>query len=177
MNTFLPHKSFVESANALDTLRLGKQRAEVKQLLIAIYLNELRGNIWLMEAAGIDPVSLVSAKAYKSMLNHPAKLMWEDYPFALVAYGLAVCHEYKIRGYRDNTYSRLEAFLALSPTEIYAEQSWMEANCPTLLPPWLGDERLHASHRSNLKRKDAIYYAKWTEPDNLPYIWPSKEQS
>lgn len=173
MNTFLPHKSFVDSAKALDTKRLGKQRVEVKQLLTAIYLNELRGNIWLAESAG---VSLISPTAYKSILNHPAKLMWEDYPFALVAYGLAVCHEFKSRGYKENTYNRIEVFASLGTLEVYPEQSWMEANCPMLLPPWLGDERLHASHRSNLKRKDSIYYCKWTEPNDLPYFWPSKEQ-
>lgn len=175
MNTFLPHKSFVDSAKALDTKRLGKQRVEVKQLLIAIYLNELRGNIWLAESAGIDPVSLISPIAYKSIINHPAKLMWEDYPFALVAYGLAICHEFKSRGYRDNTYNRLEAFVSFSSIEIYPEQSWMETNCPTLLPPWLGDERLHASHRSNLKRKDSVYYGKWTEPTSLDYFWPGRD--
>jgi hypothetical protein len=40
-------------------------------------------------------------------------------------------------------------------------------------PHWLGDEELHASHRSNLLRKDKEYYSKfgWLEPDNLEYKW------
>jgi hypothetical protein len=44
-------------------------------------------------------------------------------------------------------------------------------------PPWLGNESFHASHRSNLLRKDFDYYSqfKWTEPTTLPYIWPSKD--
>jgi hypothetical protein len=43
------------------------------------------------------------------------------------------------------------------------------------LPPWLGYDALHASHRSNLLRKDAEYYGRhgWTEPHDLPYHWPS----
>ena len=42
------------------------------------------------------------------------------------------------------------------------------------LPPWLGTESLHASHRSNLLRKDPDWYGRfgWTEPPDLPYIWP-----
>lgn len=32
----------------------------------------------------------------------------------------------------------------------------------------------HASHRSNLLRKDPVWYSQfnWTEPNNLPYVWP-----
>ena len=41
-------------------------------------------------------------------------------------------------------------------------------------PPWFGNEKIHASHRSNLLRKDPEFYGKygWTEPDNLEYVWP-----
>jgi hypothetical protein len=40
----------------------------------------------------------------------------------------------------------------------------------------LGDEAFHASHRSNLLRKDRDYYGAfgWTEPDDLPYVWPGQ---
>jgi hypothetical protein len=43
------------------------------------------------------------------------------------------------------------------------------------LPPWLGDEALHESHRSALVRKDPAYYRRFfpTEPDDLPYAWPA----
>lgn len=42
------------------------------------------------------------------------------------------------------------------------------------MPVWFGDKDFHASHRSNLLRKDAAFYSKygWVEPDTLPYIWP-----
>jgi hypothetical protein len=41
-------------------------------------------------------------------------------------------------------------------------------------PNWIGDEKFHASHRSNLLRKDKEFYGKfgWAEPDDLPYFWP-----
>ena len=44
-------------------------------------------------------------------------------------------------------------------------------------PLWLGDPTFHASHRSNLLRKDPVFYGKhgWSEPTDLPYVWPTKE--
>jgi hypothetical protein len=41
-------------------------------------------------------------------------------------------------------------------------------------PPWLGDNTFHASHKSNLLRKDPVWYGQfgWSEPTDLPYVWP-----
>ena len=41
-------------------------------------------------------------------------------------------------------------------------------------PFWWGDDRLHASHRSALLRKNPSHYARfgWSEPPDLPYFWP-----
>lgn len=94
--------------------------------------------------------------------NHPAVLMWKEYREALIHYGLAICFEWQKRGYKD---SILEKLFNLSEDPI------SEIN----LPYWFGDERLHASHRSNLLRKDALYYNRfgWVESASLPYFWPS----
>lgn len=42
-------------------------------------------------------------------------------------------------------------------------------------PSWFGNEEFHASHRSNLLRKDSIFYSQyyWDESSDLPYIWPT----
>ncbi|MER3453404.1 MAG: cytoplasmic protein, partial [Chloroflexota bacterium] len=42
------------------------------------------------------------------------------------------------------------------------------------LPPWLGNEALHRSHRSSLVRKDPAWYRpRFPDvPDDLPYVWP-----
>jgi hypothetical protein len=42
------------------------------------------------------------------------------------------------------------------------------------MPPWWGDPAFHASHRSNLLRKDPVWYGQfgWAEPPDLPYVWP-----
>ena len=42
------------------------------------------------------------------------------------------------------------------------------------MPPWLGDDRVHSSHRSNLLNKDQEFYSQynWKEPNNMEYYWP-----
>jgi hypothetical protein len=85
--------------------------------------------------------------------------MWRGYEGALVEYGLAMCREWTSRGRADTVHDKLLA---------YARPG------PNARPPWLGDPALHASHRSNLLRKDAQFYRRWgwTEPPDLPYVWP-----
>jgi hypothetical protein len=78
MQTFLPYKSFTESAACLDRQRLGKQRVEAKQILSALL--------------GIT----------KGWRNHPCTIMWEGYEFQLASYGLIICDEWIERGYTDN---------------------------------------------------------------------------
>ena len=93
--------------------------------------------------------------------NHPAVRMWRGHDASLVQYGLAICQEWLRRGYRDTCAEKIAAF---APSED-----------PFSRPPtWLGDEAFHASHRSNLLRKDFDHYKQflWTEPTDLPYIWP-----
>jgi hypothetical protein len=96
--------------------------------------------------------------------NHPATKMWRGHEVELCLYGAAMCAEWKRRGYRDS----LHEYFLLTATEYLADGR------KAVPPPWLGDEAIHASHRSNLKRKDPAYYAqyRWDEPDDLPYIWP-----
>ena len=88
--------------------------------------------------------------------NHPAVKMWRGHERALGAYMNAMIREWVKRGY-NNT---MPPFAHKDP--IFST------------PPWLGDEAFHASHRSNLLRKDPVYYGKfgWKEPSDLPYIWP-----
>ncbi len=93
--------------------------------------------------------------------NHPASRMWVGYSDALAAYLNAGVQELLHRG-RD-----------------YSDRPWaceiLEYNVvDPAMPPWLGDEVFHASHRSNLLRKDPDHYRQfgWNEPANLPYVWP-----
>lgn len=95
----------------------------------------------------------------KGWVNHPATNLWRGYQNALVLYGVAMCQEWISRGYQDTCLDKIKAY-------------WQDG-VGLVLPPWLGRDDIHASHRSNLLRKDAEYYGrlKWAEPNNLPYIW------
>lgn len=70
MQTFLPYKSFAESAACLDNKRLGKQRVEVLQILKALH----------------DPTY--------GWQNHPAVKMWRGHIPALGLYGIEICNEW-----------------------------------------------------------------------------------
>ena len=86
-------------------------------------------------------------------VNHPAVKMWDGYADALATYYNTMVDEWVSRGY-NNTMAHLPVW--------EVEVPW-----------WWGDDSLHASHRSNLLRKDPDFYGQygWTEPDNLEYVW------
>lgn len=70
------------------------------------------------------------------------------------------------RGYKDTCFEKISALLHYIPFGHH------------YLPPWLGDPAFHASHRSNLLRKDPVHYGQfgWTEGPDLPYVWPVPER-
>lgn len=93
--------------------------------------------------------------------SHPAVKMWQGYETVLIEYGLVVCEEWTRRGYKDTCAEKIFQYLKHASAFVDA-------------PPWLGDESFHASHRSNLLRKDPDHYRQfnWTEGPDLPYVWP-----
>lgn len=95
--------------------------------------------------------------------NHPAAKMWQGSEPSLAAYGFDICKEWISRGYADTCLDKIVALCK-------PQWDWFD-------PFWLGDPLFHASHRSNLLRKDYAYYSRfgWTESNDLPYIWPSAE--
>ncbi len=98
---------------------------------------------------------LLNRTKTKGWRKHPAVLMWKDNPNSLKLYFNLCLDEWERRGYRNN----------MSREIIRGKVTF---------PAWIGDERFHASHRSNLLRKDYDYYSrfKWKEENNLPYVWP-----
>lgn len=94
-------------------------------------------------------------------VNHPACKMWIGYEEDLLLYAVIVCNEWRSRGFSDS----------LLP---YFQEKLNEIPEAVKVPSWLGNKAFHASHRSNLLRKDPVYYGKfgWPEPDDLPYVWP-----
>jgi len=97
--------------------------------------------------------------------NHPAAKMWRGYLPALTKYALVVTDRWLEGGHADTIRPTL---LAFAPEVDALEEGDLE------LPPWIGDEALHRSHRSNLLRKDPAHYGPLFRdvPDDLPYVWP-----
>ena len=97
--------------------------------------------------------------------NHPAVRMWRGYIPQLAYYHNLAIWEWESRGFKNNmktiTHGELHDIGVPSLLE-YA-----------VLPIWLTPE-FCSSHRSNLLRKDYAFYSQygWTEPIDLPYIWP-----
>lgn len=88
--------------------------------------------------------------------GHPAVKMWKGYEHCLARYYNYIVKEWMDRGYKNTMPFAFSAPICIK------------------LPPWLGNEKFHASHRSNLLRKNYDYYSKygWNEPNDLPYVWP-----
>jgi len=157
MQTFLPYPQFRRSAWALDNKRLGKQRVECVQLLQALtgFKTVETVTSWMLQ-----PFSP------KGWVNHPATKMWRGYEASLAEYAIEVCDEWVRRGYRDTCRARIITLVPGADPAVVAVAA--------AKPSWFGDLAFHASHRSNLLRKDPTWYSRfeWTEPPDLPYIWP-----
>ncbi len=86
--------------------------------------------------------------------NHPAVKMWRGHINALKHYYNIALEEWISRGFKN----RMEE---------------MTIHGRIVYPPWFGNAKFHAAHRSNLLRKDHAYYGKfcWREKPDLPYLW------
>lgn len=155
MQTFLPYPDFSATAKTLDWRRLGKQRVEARQI--------------------IETLIGVSS----GWTNHPAVKMWRGHEVALAMYLKAIIDEWVFRGYRNSAQSvqvldhrRVKVYFGERPG-IILKTSCREPR--RVMPPWLGNVSFHASHRSNLLRKDHAWYSQfgWVEPPGLPYVWPT----
>lgn len=82
MQTFLPYPDFYLSSITLDNKRLGKQRVEAKQIMIALE----------KKRAGIKG----------GWQNHPATLMWEGRERMLARYGWHMCMAWIEKGFKDS---------------------------------------------------------------------------
>lgn len=117
-------------------------------------LGKQRVEAWMLFDLLTNPGS-----RWQSWLRHPVVPMWRGYEDALALYFWTMVGEWTGRGYRST--------IALP-----------RPAGRVLLPPWFGDDRLHASHRSNLLRKDPLWYGRfgWTESPHQPYWWPGRER-
>lgn len=97
--------------------------------------------------------------------NHPAVKMWRGCDWTLYGYTYHIIQEWRKRGFNDTCADKLI---------MHGNKLVLNPNLTRTIPVWLGGPNFHASHRSNLLRKDPVHYGQfgWTEPHDLPYIWP-----
>ena len=153
MQTFLPYPDFLASARTLDQKRLGKQRVETIQVLRGL------------------------TRPNYGWRNHPAVKMWAGYEEALTRYGLDVCAVWCGQGRADTCAATMTTDLAAACgiRHVRTQAELAEAG---ELPPWLGREDLHRSHRSSLLRKDPGHYGPQfgDVPPDLEYVWPASDR-
>jgi hypothetical protein len=94
-------------------------------------------------------------------INHPATLMWVGYEDALGYYMNCMISEWVQRGY-NNT-------MVMHPLMKKLEY-----------PNWLGDEKLHESHRIALLVKNYDHYKQFNwaaiKPLSYEYTWPKSDR-
>ena len=100
--------------------------------------------------------------------HHPAVKMWKGYEEALVRYGLEMCAAWTALGHSDT----VAATLAAAHGDARTQQELARL---VAVPPWLGRDDVHRSHRSALVRKDPAFYGPLfpdADPEE-PYVWPT----
>jgi len=116
----------------------------------------------------LDPKRLGNQTYYEGLTllrggwkNHPASKMWRGHEYHLGLYLLAGFQALSERG------KEYPESLHKVETELFKFKD-------TGAPLWLGNEEFHKSHRSNLLRKNPVWYGQfgWTESNDLPYYWP-----
>lgn len=97
----------------------------------------------------------------------PVVKMWRGYERSLAEYGIIMATEWQRRN--DAGVKIIRLFMsAYDKMGAYSSAD----------PPWLGDERLHSSHRAALLAKDPAHYGAlgWAEEPCAEYWWPTKEK-
>jgi hypothetical protein len=145
MQTFVPFADFRECARVLDDRRLGKQRVEALQIARAL------------------------CRPDYGWRHHPAVRMWRGFPEGLACYSTEIVEEWMRRDHPDTCLPQITEEFGL--TQVRTQEELAAAG---LLPPWIGDDAVHRSHRSALLRKDPHHYGPLLpdEPLDLPYVWP-----
>jgi hypothetical protein len=159
MQTFMPFKSFVNTARALDNKRLNKQILECYQIL-----NVLSND---------DP--------HAGWRNHPAVKMWRGHELGLYDYTMVMVDEANIRGIKTENNLR-----NINELKGRVGQAWGDGN-PVWMDDKKVMARVTTTHKANLYRKDSDYYSEFAtavesqnnEPccDRCQYYWVTHKEA
>ena len=145
MIAWSPYPNFAVSAHVLSATHLGRQLGDCTTM-ISILSGALPGG----------------THRYDRSLD-----MWRGKERSLCTYTDAIVRELRRRGYYEDLKSPLEdADLWQIPKD------WLEQK--NTMPPWVGEESLHASHRATLLSEDMEWYAQmaWMEPARREVRYP-----
>ena len=97
---------------------------------------------------------------YKGWLNHPCTIMWRNNLPMLKSYYNSCIDEWVSRGFKNTMVK-----------EVIDE--------PIIKPIWFGFEDFHSSHRSNLLKKDPVFYSQygWNDDPTDPYVWMDENET
>ena len=151
MQTFITYKPipelldpFIHTARSLDYRRLGKQRVEAKQILMAL-MGQSKG--WT---------------------NHPATKMWRGYEDTLCVYAIDICKEWKRRGYKDTLLSYFEGmFNYRFDHHVRAFPSWLQGQAGEQFIDAHRSNLIRKDPEYYGPKFPGV-------PDHLEYIWPVK---
>jgi len=100
---------------------------------------------------------------YRRFQNAGYVRMWIGYAEALAVYYNEMTDEWLRRGFSLDISSHDDSVAGRGQGDVP-------------LPAWLGDDRLHATHRAALLFKDPEHYGQlgWTEEPVVQYLWPQR---
>jgi hypothetical protein len=143
MNILLPLPSFTHSVAVLDRERLGKQRFDCRQVLAALRAERKGGSM--------------------TFGGEPVVTLWRGYESALALYYTFCVNEWVSRGYNNTMVTPYDlATWQRRP----GEDAFLTENVAQIkLPHWLGDGKLHESHRAWLLSSAPDHYRQldWVE--------------
>jgi len=113
----------------------------------------------------VETLQIMNALAglSKGWTNHPATRMWRGYEPALLIYQNYTCREWARRGYKDTCWDKTLA--------VFQEHFNLDDGKS---PHWLGDNRVHDSHKKALVFKDPMWYTRYypNVVGEYNYYWP-----
>lgn len=163
MQTFLPYQSFPKCARLLDDKRLYKQIVECKQILNTLEKKKAKKFLLSQEHA-VENIKI-------AWENHPAVLMWEGHEAELRYYQWCMFEQWAWRRWGF---------------DISGEWDYTAMGQDLVFPSWVGDERIHKSHRAKLFYKNPEHYALFKNDyfdlvegdcvsEEPEYFWPVKK--
>lgn len=144
---WLPKPDFYESVSCLTTYQVGRQVHEAWWILECLTGRRQRANRYMMSR------------------------LWNGYSSGLALYLSLAIREWNVRGFPScheapydfrNNYKLNEKWIGR-----------LNVVNKIHYPPWVGNERLHSSHRSFLLRDEPVHYSQFGWIDNVPELyWP-----